>query len=305
MGGFGSFNSTPSSGGSGIFGQTQQSSQQPTYMQAHEAMNMLYNAEDRKFQEDTKSLLTKFALAYSQQMSAPSRTKSAPFTTTLYNPASAIYQQQVWLTVGNSGNPDARPLIPAQDPQVSTMDWELTCLNAPKDYEPVTCRGAGNLVNRISAQQVEAQSLSSQVSNLLKVMETLKERQEIALRQGHDVKLHRLRTDRRGRLWRIMQKLEFCRAYQQPLTEEERTASAHLDHLLKEIEVASQFQLPPAKSTIPQAFPRFVTPNGEHPVDPAIIRAQLAEHRKELVELIHSVKKDLRDIKLLAQRFQN
>ena len=234
--------------------------------------------------------------AYNGQIPAPSREESAPFAATLYNPASAEYRQQVWLTEGQAGKTNVKPLTQNRPPQISQKDWEMACANAPHDYEPTGCLGAHGLVERKASLQAEAQNINTQLDMLKAVMQNLNDRQAIANQKGLQLKRHMLQH-RRQRIWRIMQKLEILRAYQQSLTDEERLAHKHAYALASQTHAMDQAPPPPAE--VPVGLTRL--DDGDFSGDPAEFRVRIAEHRSNLVDMLNATKQDLRDVKLLLE----
>lgn len=295
----GLFAGTPSSGG--LFGVAATPQQQLVpQIPAQAAYQAHQDAQARQMDLEFNKKIQEYEHMYNGTMPATSETQSAPFTTVLFNPASSDYQTKVWLVQGNTGNPEARPVLD-RPAQLSVHDWELGCLRAPAGYEPVAAVGANALQTRIVAQQEQANQVAEQIKLLQNMTKQLDERMQDALREGYTVKHNRLHKERRQRLWRIMQKVELIRCINIPLQKDEAMAFRVLSNVGKGSDAIVPYT---GAIPAPQGMPRLVTPDGSQPVDPKQVKHVMDGHHEELRKIIEMVNKDTRDVQLLKERLQ-
>ena len=303
--GGGLFGTSTTSTGGGLFGapapaQPFGGAPQGPQIAAQAAYQAHQSVQARQVEAEFVENLQRLNSYYKGTAMAPSPMESAPFTTISYNPASTEYQQRVWLVQGNTGNAAAKP-IPDRPGPISVKDWELASLRAPEGYEPAALVGAAALQARLSAQQQHADSALDEIKKLRQFQKTLEERKQIASRQGLSVMKERLHKERKQRLWQIIQKVEMIRAYQQPLTKDERLSMEQTVQLHRTTETLASR---PVSNRVSTGLPRLVTPDGKEHVDPALVYKALEEHRMELFQIMDAVKKDLRDVKLIAERLK-
>lgn len=314
------FGSSPSLSGGGIFGSTPapggfwgtaaapppfgasalQQQQQPV-IPAQAAIQAHLNATAIQEEQRVSKALQHVQSAY-EGMAPATDTKSAPFTSIVYNAStSQMRQEQLIRGIGVDGT--TPPVAPPKPPQISENDWLTAVVRNPDNVNlmPIPLIGATALLARSTSHQEHVNSYIGQLTAIEETQEKLQEHYEGTCAQLDSIE--RTYAHLRKKLLSVMKKVELIRCLHYPLQQDEIVVMSKLKRLVEHIahlqHTLSDWMDDAARSQQPLRCPHV----SDMP-DPEQLKTILMQHRNALMQLTSIVQRDSRDLDLIKNRLE-
>jgi len=258
-------------------------------MQAH------MDASARQEEARLMGEMEKLHAAYAGVPPKDDSKEKTSFVSILYND---ITPEQFTLQQSIGGNASVVP--PPKPASVSNKEWIEAVANNPDPnlYMPIAVAGADSLRARLGWQQERANGLAKGAAQLRTAHETIAKNSQ---RYRSDIEaLTRTHAALRKQLVDIMRKVEVVRCMNVPLQQDEVIARQRLTALLKQVQqVASILSGIQDKA---RSQPRLAAAGQTDLPDKQQLLEVLTDHEKGIVSLGETLKRDMRDFRLLQQK---
>ena len=283
------------------FGASTQQQQQPV-VPAQAAMQAHLTASALQEEQRVTKALENIQLAYGG-MAPATETKSAPFTSIVYNAStSQMRQEQLVRGIGVDGT--TPPIAPPKPTQISESDWLTAVVRNPDNANlmPIPLVGATALLARSMSHQEQVNSHMGQLASIQEARDNLREHYEGTCAQLNSIE--RTYTHLRMKLLSVMKKVELIRCLHHPLQQDEIVVMKKLKQLVDQVahlqRTLNDWMDNAARSQQPLRRPHVT----DMP-DPEQLKTVLIQHRNALAQLTSTVQRDLHDLDLIQKRVES